>query len=140
MDHYFVGDTPPKVEKTLAHKLQRLAFLLPLATSLLGASIFIVGTIFTFHPEKGMISSGSPASAAWQGLLLFLYSLIAVAHLATKPQTALSNFFVFRIATYGFLILMAVQALVSIATGVFFLTLVSIEIFAGILALTTGLI
>ena len=105
---------------------------------LLGLTWFILGTVFTFIPTAGRITGGSPSSSAWQGLFLFYYSLIAFVHLLSKPKTALSNFVILRLVTYAFMVLMAIQALASIVAGIFFFTLVTIEVAAGLFALLTG--
>lgn len=73
-------------EPTLREKWEPFVFVLPLIPELLGLGFFITGTYMTFSPGDGTrLTHSSPASIAWQGLILFLFSLIAV--LASVKRT-----------------------------------------------------
>lgn len=74
-------------EPTLREKLEPYLFVLPLLSELLGLGFFIAGTYLSFNLDThSRLTHTSPASVAWQGLILFSYSLMAV--LATVMRSS----------------------------------------------------
>ena len=129
-----------KHEKTLKQKLEDFVFLIPLVSALTGLAFFIFGTLLSFKPSIGRLTGGSPAFAAWQGLLLFLYSLFALGHFASKSRTAISNFIILRLVSRTFLVLISIQSFASLLAGGFLLILTVPEILAGLLGIWVALI
>ncbi|TNV80818.1 hypothetical protein FGO68_gene1366 [Halteria grandinella] len=74
-------------EPTLREKLEPYLFVLPLLSELLGLGFFIAGTYLSFNLDThSRLTHTSPASVAWQGFILFSYSLMAV--LATVMRSS----------------------------------------------------
>lgn len=124
----------------MIQKCDRFAFLYPLLTSLLAGSLYIVATVFTYHPSSGRLTGGSPSTIAWQCLLLLAYSLLSLGHLASPAQSALSTFLFLRFSSCAFFLLVGFQALVSLLAAAFLYSLVVPEPLAGTIALLCALI
>jgi len=112
-------------EPTLREKWEPFFFLLALIPELLGLGFFIAGTYLTFSTVDGArLTHSSPASIAWQGLILFLFSLIAV--LASVKRTHHAHplhRFMTRLLSSKFAIVMlyiATVAQIIAAIGFFF--------------------
>ena len=106
-------------EVTCKERLLKLVFILPLITEVFGLLFFILGTVYTFSPpEKGRLTHGSPATIAWQGLQLFLYSLLAVLAWVPSPKVSgfVKNRIILKVPTIIILLIAAVANTLAAVT------------------------
>jgi hypothetical protein len=107
-------------------------------TGIAGLILLITGIVYTYHPEKGLLTPTSPASVAWFGDLLFNYSVIAV--LSVFPTFAVFYWMRRIISKIVFLVFSAINSIIFFMAAICFFVQPVPEYLGGSLALLCMLI